>query len=49
MEQLLTQRGIAHKWHMGKGGHDADYWKAHVEEYLRWYSQDWGSAPALNP
>lgn len=47
VEKLLTKHGIAHEWHMGEGGHDADYWRAHVEEYLRWYSQDWGSTPAL--
>jgi enterochelin esterase-like enzyme len=41
VEQLLTQYGIAHEWHMGQGGHDADYWRAHIEEYLRWYGQDW--------
>jgi enterochelin esterase-like enzyme len=48
VEQLLSKYGIAHEWHMGQGGHDADYWGAHVEEYLRWYGQDWSSEPGLN-
>jgi len=48
VEKLLTKHGITHEWHMGEGGHDADYWRAHVEEYLRWYGQDWGSEPALS-
>jgi len=48
VEKLLTQHGIAHEWHMGEGGHDADYWRAHVEEYLRRYGRDWSSDPALN-
>jgi len=47
MEKLLTKHGIAHEWHMYEGGHNDVYWSAHVEEYLRWYSQDWGSEPAL--
>ena len=47
VEGLLTKQGIAHEWHMYEGGHNDVYWRAHVEEYLRWYSQDWGSEPAL--
>jgi enterochelin esterase-like enzyme len=47
VEKLLTKHGIAHEWHMGAGGHNDVYWRAHVEEYLRWYSRDWGSEPAL--
>ena len=41
LEGLLTQSGIAHEWHMFIGEHEEKYWQAHVEEYLRWYSQDW--------
>ncbi len=50
VESLLTRYGIPHEWHVSEGGHDADYWKAHVEDYLRWYSRDWAGEPALrNP
>ncbi len=47
VEKLLTKHGIPHEWHMGEGGHNDIYWRAHVEEYLRWYSRDWASEPAL--
>lgn len=41
LEGLLTQFGIVHEWHMFTGEHEEEYWQAHVEEYLRWYCQDW--------
>lgn len=40
-EQLLTDRGIPHEWHLYPGYHEEAYWEAHVEEYLRWYSRQW--------
>lgn len=40
-ENTLTQLGIPHEWHLYPGAHDAAYWGAHVEEYLRWYNQVW--------
>ncbi len=43
VERKLTKYGIPHEWHLYDGGHEAYYWLMHVEEYLRWYSQDWGS------
>lgn len=40
-EDLLTKRSIPHEWHIYSGYHEEAYWEAHVEEYLRWYAQDW--------
>ncbi len=40
-EALLTQMGIPHEWHLYPGAHDEPYWRAHVEEYLRWYALGW--------
>jgi len=41
LENLLTEEGIAHEWHLFQGYHEEDYWQAHVEEYLRWYAAEW--------
>jgi enterochelin esterase-like enzyme len=41
LEDLLTQYNIPHEWHMFIGYHEEAYWQKHVEEYLRWYTQDW--------
>lgn len=40
-EEQLTYRRISHEWHIFVGYHDEAYWGAHVEQYLRWYAQDW--------
>jgi len=40
-EAELTHRGIPHEWHIYTGYHDEVYWGAHVEQYLRWYAQNW--------
>ncbi len=40
-EELLTQRNIAHEWYLFSGDHSEAYWSSHVEQYLRWYAQDW--------
>lgn len=37
-EALLESRGIPHEWHLYAGYHNEDYWRAHLEDYLRWYS-----------
>jgi len=41
LEDLLTQYDIPHEWHMFVGEHEEAYWQVHVEDYLRWYTQDW--------
>lgn len=40
-EELLTEMGIEHEWHLFAGRHEEAYWSAHVAEYLRWYAQVW--------
>jgi enterochelin esterase-like enzyme len=40
-ENLLTQTGIPHEWHIFAGNHDEAYWQARVEQYLRWYAEGW--------
>lgn len=40
-EQMLTDAGLPHEWHLYTGYHDERYWSAHVEEYLRWYAAGW--------
>jgi enterochelin esterase-like enzyme len=40
-EDLLTQRGIPHEYHIFTGYHEEKYWSAHVEDYLRWYTEGW--------
>jgi enterochelin esterase-like enzyme len=40
-EELLTERGIPHEWHLYPGYHEEAYWQAHVEEYIRWYTERW--------
>jgi len=42
LEELLTRYDIAHEWYMFVGEHDETYWRAHVEDYLRWYTLEWG-------
>jgi enterochelin esterase-like enzyme len=41
LEDLLTRYSVSHEWHMFVGEHEEDYWQAHVEDYLRWYTMDW--------
>jgi len=43
LEDLLTKMEIPHEWHMFIGQHSESYWGAHVEDYLRWYTMEWGS------
>lgn len=40
-ENLLVDRNIPHQWHLFPGYHEEDYWSTHVEQYLRWYAQEW--------
>jgi enterochelin esterase-like enzyme len=40
-EGLLNQYDIPHEWHLFSGYHSEEYWKAHLEQYLRWYTQGW--------
>ena len=38
---ILNQYGIANEWHLNNGRHEESYWRAHVQEYLVWYSLPW--------
>jgi enterochelin esterase-like enzyme len=40
-ENLLTEKGIPHEWHLNPGYHEEAYWSEHIDEYLRWYTKDW--------
>lgn len=36
--ETLNDLGVRHQMVMFNGTHDPDYWSAHLEDYLRWYS-----------
>jgi enterochelin esterase-like enzyme len=38
LHQNLTERGIAHEWHLWPGDHGGDYWTEHLPQYLQFYS-----------
>ena len=40
-EELLTELNIPHEWHLNLGRHEDVYWSSHLEEYLRWYTEEW--------
>ncbi len=41
LEDLLSQFGIAHEFHVFSGDHSEVYWRQHVDEYMRWYVLGW--------
>ncbi|RME07185.1 MAG: hypothetical protein D6803_04610 [Anaerolineae bacterium] len=41
VEQVLTEEGIPHEWHLNRGAHDEAYWSAHLRDYLLWYTEQW--------
>jgi len=43
LESFLTHNDIPHEWHMFIGEHNENYWRTHVEDYLRWYTMEWGN------
>src|SRR5688572_1587261 len=40
-EEILTRNTYLHETHFYAGSHTEEYWSAHVEEYLRWYTSVW--------
>lgn len=38
---VLDEMDIPHEYYLFTGYHDDQYWSAHVEAYLRWYSAGW--------
>jgi enterochelin esterase-like enzyme len=43
IEEQFTEIGIAHEWHYYRGAHTEEYWSVHVEEYIRWYAEQWNN------
>ncbi len=43
IESIFTQFDIPHEWHLYSGDHTEEYWSAHVEEYIRWYAEQWNN------
>jgi enterochelin esterase-like enzyme len=39
LHTILTERGVAHTWNVFPGDHSWSYWRAHVGEYVQFYSQ----------
>ncbi len=37
----LDEANIPHEWYLFTGGHTENYWRSHLEQYLRWYTRDW--------
>jgi enterochelin esterase-like enzyme len=43
-EGQITNLNFAHEWHIFDGGHNETYWSVHVMDYLKWYTQPWGTS-----
>ena len=41
VESLFNDAGLPHEWYLYSGDHTEKYWSAHVEEYIRWYAEQW--------
>jgi enterochelin esterase-like enzyme len=41
VESIFNDAGLTHEWHLYSGAHTEQYWGDHVEEYLRWYAEQW--------
>ena len=41
VESIFNDAGLPHEWHLYSGAHTEAYWSGHVEEYLRWYAEQW--------
>ncbi|MDQ3007288.1 MAG: esterase family protein, partial [Chloroflexota bacterium] len=44
VEEQFNRYGLSHEWHLYSGAHTEEYWQAHVNEYIRWYAEDWNKA-----
>lgn len=36
---MLNDLRVPHEWHLNSGNHTEEYWQTHLEEYLRWYTE----------
>jgi enterochelin esterase-like enzyme len=41
LEDILSKLDVSHTWQLNPGLHDEEYWSAHLEDYLLWYSSGW--------
>ena len=41
VESIFNDAGLTHEWHLYSGAHTEQYWGDHVEEYIRWYAEQW--------
>ncbi len=41
LETLLNATKVPHEWYLFQGEHTEEYWRAHLELYLRWYAAGW--------
>jgi len=41
VETQFNDLRLTHEWHLYSGAHTEEYWRAHVEEYIRWYADGW--------
>ena len=41
VESMFNDAGLSHEWHLYSGDHTEKYWGTHVEEYIRWYAEQW--------
>jgi enterochelin esterase-like enzyme len=41
VETTFNEAGLSHEWHLYSGAHTETYWSAHVDEYIRWYADQW--------
>lgn len=41
LEEILDGFGIPHELHIYPGNHTEAYWSSHIEQYLRWYANEW--------
>ena len=43
VESHFNDHAVQHEWHLYGGAHTEAYWSAHVEEYIRWYAEQWST------
>jgi hypothetical protein len=48
IEAQFNESKLSHEWHLYSGAHTEEYWSAHVDEYIRWYAEQW-NASSSNP
>ena len=41
VESKFNDAYLTHEWHLYSGDHTETYWGANVDEYIRWYAEQW--------